>query len=144
MADSYDPASGLPKDRVRLLVGDVNAARFQLTDVEIAAILTAQPDVMLAAADAARAIAARVGRSPDLALARALNVKLSQVAQHFFALADRLQQQGAQGAGAVLVGATNAEIDAADADTARRQPRFKRDQFRHPGTPKNDPKRGFE
>jgi len=88
---SGDPtASDL--DGVRFLVGDVDEDEQLLSDEEIEYLLSQYSDSRMAAARAARAIAARFARQVDERVGD-MALTLSQRVRHFTALADELESR---------------------------------------------------
>lgn len=76
-------------DEVRFLIGDVDEAEQLLQDEEITYLLGRVSSTRLAAAEAARAIAARFARQVDEAVGD-MRLQLDQRVRHYEALAERL------------------------------------------------------
>jgi len=90
MAWSYsgDPTSS-QRDEVRFLIGDVDEGEPLLSDEEIGYLLSKTGDVRRAAAQAARAIAARFSRQVDEAVGD-IRLSLSKRAEQYWRLAAEL------------------------------------------------------
>jgi hypothetical protein len=129
---SGDPADS-SGDMVRFLVGDTNTTDQQITDEEIAWLLTEESTVYLAAAAAARAIGAKYARQVDKAVGD-LRLSASQRAAHYRDLAATLTRR-AQIAGAVPFagGISAASKQTLNDDTDRVRPAFSRDMQSVPG-----------
>lgn len=95
MTWSYTENSDNPKDRVRVLIGDTDVADPLLEDEEIQAVLGLSDNNVsgwyLAAGDAAEAVAAKYARKITQS-AGPINSSLSQIFDHYMALAERLRK----------------------------------------------------
>ena len=130
-----DPA-GSPSDAVRLRVGDTNPASPLLADAEVLYFLSSRSDsVVLAAVDAARALAAKYASSFDKAVGD-LRLAYSQRATQYRDLADRLEAEAAGGGDGTLsmwvAGTSISEMQAEEVQVDRPQPDFYRGQDRNP------------
>ena len=100
MTTTYNLALTADKDKIRLLVGDVGASvagvavpateDFYLEDEEINYLLTVQPNIVLCAADAAEAIAAKLVKQIDRNVID-MSASPSRRPQDYYDLADRLR-----------------------------------------------------
>ena len=134
---SDDPAN-VPRDAVRLELGDVNASDpMPLTDAAIAFYLTEESDdVLRAAARAAEALAGYYGRQTDYSMGN-LSQSASQRAASFRTLAATLRRKGLlSGSGAQVFAGGLVVADKATlaADSSATQPAFAIGQDDFPGT----------
>lgn len=134
MAFTYsgDPASS-SRDAVRFLIGDTDSTDAQLQDTEIAYLLTQDPTPAKAAANAARAIAAKYGRLVDFAVGD-LRYSYAQRQKAYLDLAAQLEAQAAV-SGSIQFKATG--ISRADKEAAREmedrvKPAFTRETMDNP------------
>jgi hypothetical protein len=131
-----DPAN-VPRDAVRLLVGDTDTNDQKLTDEAIVFFLTqAGDDTYLAAALSARSIAASFAVEVDTKF-ESVSSDYSQLSENYYKLATRLEAQskkfGSRGLGLPAAGGlTYSDIRANDLNDDRVQPKFKQDQFANP------------
>ena len=126
MAWTYagDPAAQ-PRDAVRFLVGDTDAADPLASDEEIAWALARHGTATAAAAAVARAIAAGFARSVQRSVGD-LGVNLAQRHAHYLALADRLAAEDRRaGAMPYAGGLSRADKQGARADADRVRPAFR-------------------
>jgi len=138
MAWTYtnDPAN-VPRDAVRLLVGDTDTTDQKITDEAIAFFLAqAGDDTYGAAALSARSIAAKFAVEVDTKF-ETVSSNSSQLSENYYALAKRLEQQskkfGSAGLGIPLAGGiSNSDMQSVNQDTDRVMPKFNRDQFAWP------------
>lgn len=138
MAWTYtnNPAN-VPRDAVRLLVGDTDTTDQKATDEAIAFFLSqAANDTYLAAALSARSIAATYATYVDTKF-ESVSSDYSQLRDNYYALASRLEAQakkyGSTGLGVPAAGGlTYTDLEAADEDTDRVKPKFRQDQFAWP------------
>lgn len=138
MAWTYtnNPAN-VPRDAVRLLVGDTDTTDQKATDEAIAFFLAqAGDDTYLAAALTARSIAAIYAVYVDTKV-ESVSTDYGQLSENYYKLATRLETQakkfGSVGLGTPAAGGlTYSDIDAADEDTDRVKPKFRQDQFAWP------------
>ena len=86
-----DP-SGKPLDWVRLHIGDTECNQALLVDAEIDFFLAEEPDLYLAAARAAEAIAARFARDVQTSAAGLANAS-QQKFEHYMELASHLRRR---------------------------------------------------
>ena len=94
MAWTYDPALATDADRVRLLIGDTNAADPLLSDEEIAAMLTQEGGITEAAARAAETLVIVCGRkAQEVSDDIGQRVKYGDLAALYRTLAARLRVQ---------------------------------------------------
>ncbi len=122
---SNDPTNE-PIDLFRLRVGDTDCRDAKLTDAEIRYFLADQPSSLRAAADGARAIAAKMASKVDFRHG-AIAKTASQLVKHFNDLADRLDHEGnVAGSAPEVLSGTLAEKETADADTGAVQPDFRK------------------
>jgi hypothetical protein len=131
-----DPAN-VPRDAVRLLVGDTDTNDQKVMDEAIAFFLTqAGDDTYLAAALSARSIAASFAVEVDTKF-ESVSSDYSQLSENYYKLATRLEAQskkfGSRGLGLPDAGGlTYSGIRANDMNDDRVQPKFKQDQFANP------------
>lgn len=140
MADATytnDPANK-PIDRIRLEIGDTDCSTAYLTDAEIRLSLASstapytEDQLLTAAADSARRIAAKLARRIDFRHGP-VSKSLSQAFDHYRALADELIAKAAiVGAVPIALGVEVSEKEAANADTSRVQPAFSRGMMDNP------------
>lgn len=97
MAWNYDPASGQPKDKVRLLIGDTDTNDQQLQDAEIQIFVDDNPDNVYAAAQqACQALASKFARLANTTI-ESVSVTYGDLSQHYRDLAGDLQVQSNSG-----------------------------------------------
>ena len=142
MAWSYDPtdlntttASGR-LNTVRLLVGDTDTTDQQVQNEEVTFSLTENGNnVYYSGAWVARAIASKYSRKVNTELSGALKADYSDLAKHYYSLADNLEYQGkTSGAsvGVIAGGITKSKVEAVRQDTNRIEGSFRRDRFKNP------------
>ena len=142
MAWSYDPtdlntttASGR-LNTVRLLVGDTDTTDQQVQNEEVTFSLTESNDnVYYAGAWSARAIASKYSRKVNTELSGALKADYSDLATHYYSLADNLEYQGKTSGASVGVlagGITKSKVEAVRQNTNRIEGSFRRDRFKNP------------
>jgi hypothetical protein len=132
MSFSYEPGAS-DKDTVRLLVGDTDPDKRQLHDEEIAWFLTENSNVYLAAAEAAKAIAALYGRDVDKQVGD-LKISASQRQKQYLDLAKQLRSRVGRSISPYAGGISRSDKIAVEQDTDRVRPAFRRNQFDNPGT----------
>lgn len=129
MTWSYNIALATEKDRVRFLAGDTDTADQQVSDEEIAGLLSLYGGAHRTAAAICRHLAARLGRYADTQIGQ-LRVSLSARARGFADRADELEAQAAV-VGSVPVpyagGLSIADKQAREDNTDRVRPLFTRD-----------------
>lgn len=126
---SGDPTDS-SKDAVRFLIGDTSAT-FEITDEEIAYILTLYPTPLGAAAACCRALASRFAKMVDKEVGD-LKIKYSQRQKAFLDLAGQLEQQsGLTGLMPYAGGISVADKETVEADSDRPKPSFRSGQFDH-------------
>ena len=122
-----DPGTGTAaqrRDAVMMYVGDTVASAMMLTDeVYDFLLLQAGDDLLAAAINAARSIGANFARQARVAHGPS-NVDPTKRADHFFALADRLEGEVGLLASADAGGISIADKEATAADTDRVRPSF--------------------
>lgn len=126
---SYNPAIATSSDKVRLLVGDTNAAAPLFDDGAIAFFLAESTNVYGAAALAADALAGRVADQVDKKVGgTGAEIKASARFEHYKQLAVRLREQAANAAGSLPIpyagGLSYAEKAADATDPDRILPAF--------------------
>lgn len=128
MAATYDTTLATDKDKVRLLIGDTDTARAELSDEEITASLTIYGSVGPTSAALARAISAKYMRRVTTAI-DGFSVAYSDIAKNYAALADRLEEDLDAAAGALGVpivgGVSRGTMDGVDSNTDRQPSSFK-------------------
>jgi len=92
MTWSYDSSLATDKDKVRFYIGDTDTNDQLLQDEEISFLLAEVSNVLLAAAHAAKAIAAKFSRQADKAIGD-LRISLSQKARTYMTLAADLEKR---------------------------------------------------
>jgi len=133
---TYDPSVASDVDKVRLLIGDTNPADRLLTDSEILFFLELRGgDVFKAAADAAKAVAARFSRLADTTNL-SLSIAASQRAEAYWKLASELDTRAdLLGGSEMFVGGLSVSgKESLDEDTDAVQPSFRIGQDDEPGT----------
>lgn len=123
-----DPSAN-DRDNIRFLVGDTDTNDQQVTDEEIAAVLTEQATALYAAARVSEAIAAKYARKVDTSNTGGLRVGLSKLYDHYMALAKELRSRaGREAALGATISVGGSSVDAnedLDTDTDLTQPSFK-------------------
>lgn len=107
-------------DRIRILIGDTDPAEPLIEDETLLWLIEREPDDNLAAAQAARLIAAKFARQADIAVGE-LSVRFSQLAESFLELANQLAMESSARVG------TDAKTDILVAEP--KPPLFYRGQF---------------
>lgn len=142
MTATYTDPSNSDSDAVRWLVGDTVVADAALQDAEIAfALAQAGNDIYLAAAICARALAGKYANLVDTKF-EDISSDYSGLRDNYYALATKLEKQskqyGSRGLGVPVAGGlTYSDMQSANEDTDRVDPKFKQDQF-------SNPPRGYE
>jgi hypothetical protein len=128
MAFGNDPGTGTAaqrRDAVMMYVGDTIATAMLLTDeIYDFLLLQAGDDLLSAAINAARSIAANFARQARVAHGPS-SVDPTKRADHFFALADRLEGEVGLLASADAGGISIADKEATEDDTDRVRPAFR-------------------
>lgn len=125
------------KDKVRFRIGDTDSAAADntfLSDEEIEATVTAQPNFSEAMAICAEALAAKFMRAATSKQVASVKVNYSDRVKNLLDLAERLRN-GVEAMGLaeiVLTGTTETELQESFADTDLIQPAFTRGQFDNP------------
>jgi len=126
-----DPSAN-DRDAVRFLSGDTDTTDQLVTDEEIAWLLTENPNVYSAAAEACRAIASAFARFSDKSVGD-ISESASQKAEAYTKRADDLE------AGIMVIpsfgGLSISEKETLDQDTDAVQPSFRIGQDDHPEIP---------
>ncbi|HLT92462.1 MAG TPA: hypothetical protein VKZ85_16125 [Woeseiaceae bacterium] len=128
MTWSYSGDPGLSaKDEVRFLVGDTDPGEQLVTDEEIEYALAEEGSARAAAVVVCESIHASLAKEVDKA-AGAVRVSLSQKAEHYADLCERLRRRLAiaSGAGAYAGGISRADKQAQRSNPDRVQPAFRR------------------
>lgn len=135
MTWTYDgnPAA-VPRDAVRFLCGDTDTTDQLVTDEEIAWLLTENPNVYSAAAEACRAIAAKFSRYADKTVGE-ISESWSQKSEAYDARADDLDAKAAVLARPSFGGLSISEKESLDQDTDAVQPSFRIGDWDHPEVP---------
>lgn len=132
MTWSYNVAAlaTTPLFQVRRLIGDVKTGDQLIQDEEINWELTQWPNIYLAAAASARAIAAQFSREVDIVQGE-LKTNYSNKAKAFEALAQRMDVIGGARSGGALYAGGISQADKASnvLDTDRTPPAFNRGEF---------------
>jgi hypothetical protein len=140
MSFSYLSSGPGSSDRswVRLRIGDTSSGDVLLQNEELDVLLADEGTKHGAAAAAARAIGAQYARKVDKQVGR-LRISMAQASEHFFSLADKIEQEEVTSGSDTLnppyaggISLADRESDAADTD--RPDYAFTRGQFDHPGT----------
>src|SRR5690349_12538890 len=92
-AGTYDPNLGSDLDRMRQIVGDIDATDWLRPDAEYLALLGQETDWRLAAARMADSLAAQFGRRVDRYGDQSVNVSWSSRVSAWQALAQRLRAE---------------------------------------------------
>lgn len=122
-------------DAVRMLIGDTSnvAATEYLTDNEVNYFVNNNANVYLAAADACRALAAQFALKIDRS-ALGISDTVSNAADHFLALARRLEARGnTLDVELYAGGLTDSDKDSFEGDTDRTQSIFRRGMHSNSG-----------
>lgn len=130
MAFTYSKTTPDSSDtsKVRFLVGDIDYNNEQLSDEEIAYLLSVYPDVNLAAAHACRAIIARLSADSNDRSHLGLSSQISQRIANYESLATRLEAQaGLQMTAPFVGGVSSTAIESLESDTDLLGTRFSRD-----------------
>lgn len=130
MGWSYDPNLEVDKDRVRLMIGDVEAGDPLLSDEEIQAVLAAHPKVLRAAAMCADYIYRRLIKQATVTAA-GFSIQAKERVDGYRELAQRLLAEsaipGAAGAAFYMSGFYTQERSDKALQTGEEQPIFTRD-----------------
>lgn len=132
MTDTYsgDPASS-PKDAVRFWIQDT-AAPWKTSDEEINYVLTLFTNPMLAAANVAKALAAKYAAMPSKKVGD-FSISFGELAKNYFALADKLETQAQTFGLLPYAGGTSIADEKVVANNPDRpRPPFRQDQFDNP------------
>lgn len=130
MSWSYEPNNS-DKDRVRLLVGDVDATAQQLQDEELAFFLSENGNVYVAASEAAKALAALYARQVDKQVGD-LRISASQRQAHYTTLAKELRRRVGRSVSPYAGGLSISDKNSVASDTDRVRPAFERGMFDSP------------
>lgn len=95
---SYDDSWPTDKDYVRWLIGDTDTSNEALSDNEINGLLDKVSSPELAAAGAARSIAAQAAKEPDFAFGT-FEMSQGEVVDHYQSLAKQLEENARGGTG---------------------------------------------
>lgn len=127
-----DPA-GDTTDAVRLLIFDTSTGSPLLSDAEVDYFVAQEPNVHLAAAEAARTIAAKYGPNVDKQVG---DLRLSESAKNtnYNTLAADLRRKGVRSVKPYAGGISIADKDAAESDTDWNRPSFKIGQYDNPNS----------
>lgn len=137
MTWTYDnDPTGVPRDEVRLLVGDTDATDQLITDEEIAYSLAKNPNPYRAAADMARVIAAKFARLVTASVG-SVSESASDLWTHYKDLAKELDRKAGTYALPSFGGLTIAEHVTDNADTGLVQANAKKDQYDNPRAVRN-------
>lgn len=123
-----------PKDEVRFLSGDTDAARPLAQDEEIAYVLSKQPNVTLAAAIVCDAIVGKLSQNTDAKVGD-VSESSSQAAEAFRKKAADLRKEAAKLALPRFGGITISSKETLDRDSDLVQPSFRIGQDDHPELP---------
>ena len=122
---TQDPAL-TDRDKVRFLVGDTDESNRLLTDAEVAWLISEEPNVYLAAASAARSLAAKFAVLVDKAVGD-LRISYSKRNDHYAKLAASLNARGNVRVPVPYAGGTSIDDKRAQVlDTDRAKPAFSR------------------
>lgn len=125
-----DPSAS-SKDAVRFWIQDT-ASPFDITDEEIAFVLTLEANPQSAAAQVCRALAAKFAKAVDKKVGD-LSISYSDRQAHYLALADQLDAQGGlTGLMPYAGGISLSDVAAVEANTDRPTPAFRQGQFDNP------------
>ena len=91
---TYNPASGLAKDTVRLLIGDTVVTDPQMQDEELAVFIAARGTLYGAAADACRSLAAKYSRSVTQSGGGSASAAFSDLSKAYTRMAVTLDAKG--------------------------------------------------
>lgn len=128
-----DPSAN-DRDAVRFLIGDTDTTDQQLSDEEIAFLLTDRGSVAAAAHAAVLALIARLARLVDKSVGD-LRLSYSQRQAAYKTLLGQIERRMALRTATPFAGGISvAQKDSVGDDTDRVVPAFERDQFDHPGT----------
>lgn len=136
MVWSYSSPDASDTDAVRFLIGDTNTTQQQLSNEEIAYILTIQSNVIRAAAFAAKTIAAKYSREVGSSI-ESVRVFAADKFKHYMELANSLLAEAASstsdGLGLPLIGGISiSEIASVEEDTDRVKSAFKKGMWSNP------------
>lgn len=121
-----------PLDRVRLEIGDTKCSVAFLTDEEINLYIDMEPNVLRAAARCAGLIAAELARRVNFQHGP-VRKDQSDAREHYVQLEAALDRRASlEGVMPEALGVTKAEKEAADAETDRVQPDFKKGMMDNP------------
>ena len=116
-------------DAVRLLLGDTDSSKPQMSDEELNYFISEYTTVQMAASMAARSLASKYARLVTKEVGD-LRIEYSDLYRHYLDLAGSLLEQAAlEGASPFLGGYSTSDKDTLYDDTTKVQPYFIRDQF---------------
>lgn len=134
---SGDPATS-SLDAVRFWIQDMGGPPWLVSDQAINYVLTGYPNVLLAAAQICRSLAALFAQRVSKRVGD-LSINFSDKAKQYLALADDLEAQGSMSSIAPYAGGiSHADRDAVDGDSDRVKPPFKSKQFDNPSNFNNN------
>lgn len=132
---TWSYASGSPGsvdlDWVRLRIGDTDTSDQLLQDEEIEALVTSEGNRHMAAVVACETIAAKFARHADKTVGK-LSISMSQAAERYLSLADRLRSDVTMDSGSggpYAGGISRSDKEADETDTDRVSPAFSVGQF---------------
>lgn len=134
MTWTYEAGLTNDKDKVRLSIGDTEAADPLLSDEEILYFLTQQQTVIGASIAAARAIGAKYSRLSDISI-ESVSKSYSQKSKNYFSLATQLETQSKSivtMSGMSATGTSISAMEAADANPDRPQSENYKGMFDNP------------
>lgn len=141
MAFTYtDSPASVPRDAVRLLIGDTDSADPLLSDAEVAFYLSENgSNNYRAAIEACRAIAAKLSRRPDHAVGRVI-VSYQQRAKDYLALAETIRQKWLMATTSPYAGGISLDDKQSQEENTDRVPPFFTRNLHSPGfiPPTND------
>lgn len=141
MTWSYNIASGLPKDLVRLYIGDTSDTDPQLQDEEIGVYVADNPgSPLLAAANCCVALQAKFARQVSKTLGQ-MSISASDRVKAYEELATQLRTRAMRQGGLVPMevgGMTYAEKNAIASQSGLVQPSFRRGEYDLPGNGDTD------
>ena len=124
--DPSELTAGVPKDAVRLTIGDTESSDPLLSDEEICWLYRQEGDLTLAALACCRAIRAKLSKLVDFS-ADGTAMQLSQKVRQYAALEEELRTALGYTAIPYAGGLLVAEKESWDENTADTQPAFRRD-----------------
>jgi hypothetical protein len=128
-----NPASS-NRDAVRIMLHDTSSGSAKLSDETIDWLLSAEPNLYLAAAAGAETIASEAAREPSSKSVGDLSISYAETAVRYSTLAKSLRMRGIRRVSPVAGGISQSAKDTQYGDSDMTSPAFKVGQFDNPGS----------